>query len=88
MMAFVVLLMTAMATRIRYIMIDFIRMTKAVSGGHGTRNLCNVGITVSTEITIPFKTCGLRKHYIINPKRRLDPKTLTIVIGHEFQHIR
>ncbi|QHQ35857.1 M56 family metallopeptidase [Algicella marina] len=56
---------------------------------HVWRRLGTVSLLVSDEITMPFSTRGWRRHYVVVPSSLLArPADLSMVLAHEFQHIR
>jgi beta-lactamase regulating signal transducer with metallopeptidase domain len=87
--AAIFLIMASILGRCTYIFINVIRINKILRNGHCIRRSRLVDIVISSETNVPFTTRGVRKFYAVIPETLIDDyRTLSIALGHEFQHIR
>ena len=87
--AVVVAVFAGIFGRIAYIGLNVLRIKKLLENGHKIRSTKAVEIIVSSETNVPFTTRSFRKFFVVLPESLLsDYKTLSIALGHEFQHIR
>lgn len=88
-LAAVLVLLAGILGRFFYIFLNILRINEILRNGCRIRSTSSVEIIVSSSTNVPFSTRGLNKFYVVIPQSLLgDYRTLSIAIGHEFQHIR
>lgn len=81
--------LSAAVFRMAYLIVNYIRIRRAVSGGTIFRKTRRLTVVASSDITVPFSTRGPWRHFIVLPQNMMDDHAaVAMALGHELQHIR
>ncbi|MEL6570097.1 MAG: M56 family metallopeptidase [Pseudomonadota bacterium] len=81
--------LSAAVLRVGYLCLNFYRIRRAVLGGVTLRQSRQLRVVASPDISVPFSTRGLWRHYVVLPSTMAHDYAATrMALGHEFQHIR
>lgn len=81
--------LSLMAVRATYVLLSAVKVAAIVRSAHRIKSIGRVSVMVSDTVSVPFSTRGLRKFYVVVPQSIvMDPRTLSVSIAHELQHIR
>ncbi len=64
-------------------------LQRTLSDSFEWRRFGNIHLRLSETVQVPFSARGLRRRYVVMPSSMLaESEDLTMVLGHEFQHLR
>ncbi len=79
----------AAVVRVMYLLLNFIRIRRAIRSGDTIRETRGVRVVASPVVQVPFSTRGLLRHIVVVPASMTQNySALRMSLGHEFQHIR
>lgn len=85
----VALFVTALLGRSFYLVVNIIRIRRAIAAGRIMRQSRRVRVVISSAISVPFSTRGLWFYYVVLPEGVCrDWNAMQMSVGHEMQHIR
>ncbi len=84
-----ILLAAGMAFGFLRLGVQTARLNRFLKGTFAWRRFGNVELRLSDQVSIPFSTRGLRRHYVVLPSGMLMHKDeLRMALAHELQHLR
>ncbi|MDA7423976.1 M56 family metallopeptidase [Thalassococcus lentus] len=87
--AILIAFLMAAAGRAVYLLVNFLRIRRSLKGGRVIRSTKGLSVVVSRDISVPFSTRGLFRHYVVLPQAMMaDRSAISMALGHELQHIR
>lgn len=79
----------AFVGRLIYLIVNVIRIRRAIQGGQVLRRGRRLRIVLSPNVSVPFSTRGLWHYYVVLPLSFCaDRDAMQMSLGHELQHIR
>lgn len=71
------------------LLLGWVRLRGLVKRAHVWRRFGRLQLVVSSEVRVPFSTCGLRNRYVVLPSDLLgNDRDIHFALAHEFQHLR